>query len=265
MNDIVVDSNELDEIDLYDTADNKVVTKEDNSKSDEPSFTLPDKFKDKGIEEVVQSYLELEREYGRKNNELGEVRSLADRLMAQELELKKESTNKVDEVDKDITFDDLVSSPKDAVNKVVDEKVSTVNDKLNTLTRQLEMREFASKHPDFQEIGSDENFLKWVQETPYRVNQFKNANDNYDFAAADDLLSTWKERKSWQEQSAQASEEQRIEEDLKKAGAESSSTQDASKRIFKRAQVMRLRLEQPSKYAAMQEEIDQAYLEGRVR
>ena len=72
-------------------------------------------------------------------------------------------------------------------------------------------------------------------------------------------------------QQAQQKEQVRTEKERELQAATavaSGSSQDAvsqSKPIYKRAQLIRLQLEDPNRYADLQPEIFQAYKEGRVR
>src|SRR6056297_1023845 len=67
--------------------DENVEQPEDQTTADNEleEFELPPKFKGKKLEDVVQSYLNLEKELGRKGQEVGELRKLADQLVERDL------------------------------------------------------------------------------------------------------------------------------------------------------------------------------------
>jgi hypothetical protein len=64
---------------------------EDNKQASEPEFEVPEKFAAKSKEEVAQSYTELERELGRKSNEIGELRKLTDQLLQLQVAEKQQA------------------------------------------------------------------------------------------------------------------------------------------------------------------------------
>ena len=43
-----------------------------------PSVEVPEKFRNKSLEDIIASYKELESQYGRQGQELGELRKVAD-------------------------------------------------------------------------------------------------------------------------------------------------------------------------------------------
>lgn len=227
---------------------------------EQPSFNVPDKFKNKSTEDIIKSYTELEREFGRKNNELGEMRSLADKLLQQELQRSAAPSDK-----KKVSFDDLVESPEETVSSIVDSRVKDMETRLEQINRQSALEKFQTKHPDYMEIGQDSKFMDWVQGSSYRAKQFKVANESYDFDAASELLSEWKERQSFLKQTVEKDVQEKVQRDLKKVTSESGNTGEASKKIYSRSQLMNLRLTNPQKFEAMQDEIERAYHEGRVR
>ena len=90
-----------------------------------------------------------------------------------------------------------------------------------------------------------------------------------DFNYADELFTQYKSLHGIQQ--AQQKEQVRTEKERELQAATavaSGSSQDAvsqSKPIYKRAELIRLQLEDPRRYADLQSEIYQAYKEGRVR
>ena len=76
---------------------------------------LPDKFKGKSVEDIVSSYENLEKELGRKGQEIGELRKLTDGILQQQLTTKQSGTEAQEEEETDF-FDD----PDQAVNKAIE-------------------------------------------------------------------------------------------------------------------------------------------------
>src|SRR6056297_1567571 len=56
---------------------------------------IPEKFQGKSFEDVVDMYRNLEKDYGRKGNEVGELRKLTDELLQLEIQQKKNNQQNV--------------------------------------------------------------------------------------------------------------------------------------------------------------------------
>jgi hypothetical protein len=92
------------------------------------------------------------------------------------------------------------------------------------------------------------------------------AANNYDFDAADELLTVWKERKQVADATIKAEKQDR-ERLIKSATATAAKGSDEapSKKIYRRADIIKLMQSDPDRYDSMQPEIMAAYREGRVR
>jgi hypothetical protein len=121
------------------------------------------------------------------------------------------------------------------------------------------------RHPDFMDIASNAAFQEWVSASKVRTNLFAAAN-SYDFDAADELLSIWKERTQVANATISAEKEDRKRQ-IKSASSVASKMSDEapSKKIYRRADIIKLMQNDPDRYDLMQEEIMAAYREGRVR
>ena len=261
MSDIVVDlDQELLEVE-EDTLDGNVENIEDEAEVEASSdFDIPEKFKGKSVEDVVKSYKELEKEFGRKNNEVGELRSLADKLLQQELGRSNDSPVKKEKV----TFDDLVETPEEAISGIVNDRVKSLEEKFELASREAALAKLQIRHPDLMDIDQDSSFHEWINASKFRQKQAQ-AIKSGDYEVADDLLSEWKERQSLLKQTVQKDVTDKVSKNLKKVTTESGGTGETSKKIYSRSQLMNLRLTNPAKYEAMQPEIERAYAEGRVR
>jgi len=100
-----------------------------------------------------------------------------------------------------------------------------------------------------------------------RTEMFRKANA-FDLDQADELLSTYKELRGVKapQQQAVLSEPEKAARDksLSAASVESSGTGESSKKILRRADILKLMMN-PAKYREREAEIAQAYSEGRVR
>ena len=91
---------------------------------------------------------------------------------------------------------------------------------------------------------------------------------NYDLNSAMELMGNWKER-SLITNTAKAEEQKALKrsEALRtgKAVSGGSSDSTAGKKIYRRADLIRLRNSDPDRYESLQDEILQAYSDGRVK
>lgn len=228
-------------------------------------FTLPEKFKDKSTSDVAKSYVELEKEHGRKVNEIGELRRLNDQLL--NLELNRTPGTKDVVVDTEVSSDDFFENPIDSVNSTVEN--NPVIKKLEARLEQSRVSDFQrrieSEHPKYTEYVSDDGFQKWIQASPIRSQLYKSA-DEYDYESANEIFSSWEERSKLIAATQNISEgKEKNSQALKEASSESSSTGASPTKFYRSSDIIRLRLENPSKYKAMQSEFTKAYLEGRVK
>jgi hypothetical protein len=222
---------------------------------------LPEKYRDKSLDEVVRMHQEAEKLIGKQAQEVGEVRKLADELIRQNLTTKQQQTRDIEpEVD-------FFENPQKAVQKTVDSHPDIIAARQATLEMkraQIQQR-LAQEHPDFGDIAKNEDFANWVKSSPVRIDLFKKADAEFDYDSANELLSTYKELRSVkQKQSSDAGEATR-KQNLKAAGVDVGGSGESSKRIYRRADLIRLKMQDPSRYEALSDEIMTAYAEGRVK
>lgn len=240
-----------------------------------PDSDIPEKFKGKDVKDIVEAYKNLERAYSRQGQELGEIRKHADSLIKQTLEFREEK-GKSREDEKEITAEDIWTNPTEAIDRIVERRLkdSSVSKELEQIKSQSAKQQirsnyerFVSKHPDATDITNSEEFLEWANSTPVRADLLKRA-QNYDFAAGDELVSVYKELKGLnKKKESKERQEARRKKTLKDAAVESNSTGETSKKIFKRRNILRMIRENPEEYYSddFQQELQKAYLEGRVR
>lgn len=236
----------------------------DEGVKDEPQGegpSVPEKFANKSKEEIAQSYTELEKTLGKQAQEIGELRKFTDQYLMQEFE---KTSKKEEPKEQDLSFDDLVENPKEAIGRAVDSKVSELDSKIEELNRANSLKQFEDKHPDYQDVVKNSEFMEWVKSSPYRTRQFQAA-DQFDFEAADDLISTFKERKEILQKQVKSQAQEKTQEELKSVQGETGSSGEKSKKVYRRADLIRLRMHDPERFEAMSDEIHRAYAEGRVK
>ena len=228
--------------------------------SEEPE--LPDKFKGKSVTEIVSSYENLEKELGRKGQEIGELRQLTDQILKQQVTTQTETAEEEEEVD---FFDD----PNTAVSKAIENhpKFRQFEEQQKVQSAQATTRQLETAHPDYLEVVADPKFQEWVKESPIRTQLYVQAH-NYDLNSAMELMGNWKER-SLITNTAKAEEQKALKrsEALKtgKAVSGGSSESTAGKKIYRRADLIRLKTTNPQRYEDLQDEILSAYADGRVK
>lgn len=237
------------------------VTTDDEVVDETPQ--LPEKFANKSREEIAQSYIELEKTLGKQAQEIGEHRKIIDSYLRQELDKASSKTTKEDN-QPELTFDDLVDNPEDAIGRAVSSKLSSVEEKLETINREAALGKFKEKHPDYLGLVESREFLDWVGSSSYRTRQFQAA-DQYDFEAADELFSTYKEITSARKAQAQEAVEKQKKQELKEVAGESGSTGERTRKVYNRRELIKLRMNDPEKFDSMYDEIARAYQEGRVK
>ena len=237
----------------------------------EPVEELPEKYKGKSAIEIARMHQEAEKLIGRQANEVHEVRSLADQLLKQQLEANKKVQQQPIE---ESLEDDFFADPKQAVNRQVEKHPAVMEARQAALEmkKMKTAQQLAAKHPDFGTIASDAGFQDWVKASAIRLNLFAKADADYDFEAADELLSTYKEIKQIKAQQVvqQTAQSNQIEAEAQKTAMKAATvdvggTGETSRKVYRRADLIKLKMTDPQRYEDMQPEIMAAYSEGRVK
>lgn len=258
---LIDDNDELTSVNDISELDAEAQKQEAAAPAEAPEVKIPDKYRGKSLEEIVEMHQQAEKLIGRQAQEVGEVRRLADQLLKQQLSQKQpEPIKEENELD---FFED----PKLAVKKAVESHPDVLAAKQAAAQmRQLQTQAaLAKKHPDFAEVVRDGEFIEWVKASPMRLNMYALADAQYDFNAADELISTFKQIRTAKTQQVQETATATRDKNLKAASVDTGGTGETSKKIYRRADLIRLRLENPDRYDALQDEIMKAYTEGRVR
>ena len=231
---------------------------------------IPEKYKNKSLDEIVRMHQEAEKLIGRQAQEVGEVRKLADSLLKQQLEAKHD---KQPEPAQEI---DWFEDPQKAINQALES---------NPVLRQLQEQQaiqaqraaldaIEKTHPDFVSVAQSEDFQQWVAGSKVRQRLYNDAN-NYDVDSALELLDNYKSLrglKQQKEETSKAADEALKKTDsegrskaLKAAAVQQGGTGETGKPVYRRADLIRLRMQDPNRYESMADEILNAYAEGRVR
>jgi len=227
----------------------------------EQKAELPEKYREKSLDEIVKMHQEAEKLIGKQAQEVGEVRKLADELIKQNLGSRQQQTRQEEpEVD-------FFENPQKAVQRTVDNHPDILAARQATLEMkraQIQQR-LAQEHPDFGDIAKDQDFANWVKSSPIRIKIFEQADSGYDFDSANELLSTYKQLRSVKQKQTSDDGEVTRKQNLKAVGVDVGGSGESSKKVYRRADLIRLKMQDPNRYDALSDEIMAAYQEGRVR
>ena len=227
---------------------------------EEPS--LPEKYQNKSLQEVVQMHQEAEKLLGKQSSEVGELRGVVDDYI--QTQLKQQAP--VQQQEEDDT--DFFVDPQAAVNRAIENhpKIQEANQVTQRYRKETALAELSKKHPEMDSILKDANFAEWIKSSKIRTQLFVQADQQYDYDAANELFSLWKERASVAQQTV-AVEKQARKQQVKSAstGNARGTGQTQRKKQYRRADIIKLMKTDPDRYAALSEEIFQAYAEGRVK
>lgn len=232
---------------------------------------LPEKYRNKTIDEIVKMHQEAEKLIGRQAQEVGESRKLLDDFIKQQLETKKHDTQPVQSQEIDWYED-----PAKAVNQALENNpiLKQLQEQQAQQAQQAALQQVEKAHPDFRSIVQSEDFINWVKGSRVRIQLLTQA-ENFDADAGLELLSSYKALKGISNQSQdqskaadvslQKAEEANRSKTLKAATVQQGGTGESTKPIYRREDIIRLKMQDPDRYESMADEILLAYAEKRVR
>ena len=241
-----------------------VETPEEEQPQQEPE--LPEKYRGKSVEELVQMHQELEKFSGKQSTEVGELRKLVDdhiqtQLIAQQAPQQQQQFDDEDDVD-------FFVDPKTAVSRAIDNhpKILEAQAYTEQAKKQATLAQLQQNHPDMEAVLQDPKFAEWIKGSKVRTQLFVQADQGYDYDAANELFSLWKEKNQVVQQTAQA------EKAARKSAVKSANTGNARgtaegsrRKVYRRADIIKLMRTDPERYQSMSDELLKAYAEGRVK
>lgn len=258
--DVNADSLEVNEElqDLQESEEDNLEVEEEVASEPEEDDDLPEKYKGKTASQIAKMHQEAEKLVGRQSTEVGELRRLVDDYV-------KPTPPPAQETEEDIDFFD---NPREAVNQAVSNNPAL--QEIKELQKSLKQQELVAKlsvnHSDYKEVVQDEAFATWVQSSPVRTELYQRADSGFDYNAADELLSTWKERSQAITQ-AKSTAKKDVKEQRKAAstGSSKGTGESSPRKIYRRSDIMNLMRNDPERYLELSDEILQAYADKRVR
>jgi len=226
---------------------------------------LPEKYQGKSVEDLVQMHQELEKFSGKQSTEVGELRKVVDNYIQTQTQLSEQAPQQQQEQDEEVDF---FVDPASAVNRAIDNhpKIREAQAYTEQYKKQATMAQLQQQHPDMETILQDAKFAEWIKGSKVRTQLFVQADQMYDYDAANELFSLWKERSQAVQQTAQA-EKQARKSAVKTAntGNARGTAEGSRKKTYRRADLINLMKTDPDRYMALQPEIMAAYAEKRVK
>jgi tRNA G37 N-methylase Trm5 len=224
----------------------------------DPEEDIPEKYRGKTMQELVQMHQESEKVIGRQGSEVGELRKAFDHHVQTQLAPTPQPEEEVD----------FFADPDKAVNRAIDQHPSVIGAQqaAETMRQTAAQNALQARHPDMDQIIQDKGFADWIGASKVRTNMLQKAHKEYDYEQADELFNLWKDRKEVVNQTAKV-EEQARKQQVKQAstGSSRANTETASRKMYRRADIIKLMKTDPVRYEAMADEILQAYADGRVK
>jgi hypothetical protein len=224
------------------------------------SAELPDKYREKSLEEVVRMHQEAEKLIGKQAQEVGEVRKLADELLRHNLSSRQQQVEVEPEVD-------FFENPQKAVQTTIDKHpdVLAARQAGQDFKKMQIQQMLTQQHPDYSLVVNDIGFQEWVKSSPIRLGLYARADGDFDYDSANELLSTYKELRGVKVQQSEKASDATRAKSMRAAQVDVGGSGESSKRVYRRADLIRLKMTDPSRYESLNDEILTAYAEGRVR
>lgn len=253
----IIDDVEIKEI----AADNILEDVSDQVQEEQPKVEdeLPEKYKGKSVSDIVKMHQEAEKLIGKQGSEVGELRRVVDDFIRTQTSSKPQEKEEVEEVD-------FFADPEKAVKRAVDNhpSVKQAQEAAMMMKREQTLAKLSQKHPDFYTTVQDNAFVEWIKASKIRTQLAAQAESQFDYDAADELLSMWQERQQVSANMAKTAEADRKQQ-LKSVDVGSQGNSPApTKKKYRRADIIKLMQTDPQRYEALSPEIMQAYAEGRV-
>ena len=225
------------------------------------SNDIPDKYRGKELSDIIKMHQEAEKLIGKQAQEVGEVRKLADELIKQNLAGKPQH---IKEEEPEVDF---FENPQKAVQKTIDNHpdVLAARQAGVDFKRMQIQQKLGQEHPDYTQIAQDQDFVNWVKSSPIRLGLYAKADGEFDYDSANELLSTYKQLRGVKSKQTEQAGETARKQSMKAAQVDVGGTGESSKRVYRRADLIRLKMTDPARYEALNDEILAAYSEGRVK
>lgn len=232
---------------------------------EEQDDDLPEKYRGKSASEIATMHRELEQRLGQQSQEVGDLRKAFDEMVKQSIAAQQSQSAPEQEADEI----DFFTDPQAAVQRAIENHPMLKQSQAVAaeMAKSQALAQLQAAHPDMKDVLTDPGFKEWIGKSQVRQELFERADKAYDFAAADELMTLYKERRGIVAQTAKV-EKVAQQNEIKKASTGSArSNPDSAKtrKIYRRRDIIELMNRDPKRYEALQPEIMRAYAEGRVK
>jgi hypothetical protein len=223
---------------------------------------VPAKYKGKSIQDIIQMHQNAESLAGRQSSEVGDLRKIVDDFIVTQSNSTKEITTEEDP----ITF---LDDPEAAMSRAIENHPSILRaneiakNADQTIANQEAQTRLLEAHPDTAEVISDAEFVKWIQGSKSRSRALRDANQTNNVESMSELLSEYKDTKPGSITDLSAIVDKGQQAQQASTGAISGNSQE-TKKVFRRADLIKLKMNDPARYSQLQPEIMAAYAEDRV-
>lgn len=228
----------------------------------EPESDLPEKYRGKSASEVIDMHRELERRMSDQGNELSNLRSTLDAMALNQSRSSEPEPEPITEAD-------FFSDPTNTVNRAIENHPALVQaqEMAQKMAYAQGLATLQQRHPDVQEVVGSEKFKEWIKASSARMARYQRADQMGDVEEADDLISTFKQLNKVEATTKEASKkaQKQAVKSASTGAVRGNSDVQGSRRVYRRADIRELMRTNPQRYEDLQEEIMQAYVEGRVR
>lgn len=228
-----------------------------------PEVALPEKYQGKSATDIARMHQELEKRLGQQSQEVGELRRHFDDYVQTSIQSQKSAPEVVEEEV------DFFADPAKAVARAIENHptLQQAQAVAAEMAKSQALAKLKSTHPDMDTVLKDDGFREWVGSSEIRRGLYEQADSQYDFAAANELITLYKERQGVVAQTAVV-EKQHQKNEVKKAStgtARSNPEGSTSRKVYRRRDIIELMNSDPKRYEALMPEIMKAYSEGRVK
>jgi len=226
--------------------------------SEEPQPNLPEKYRDKSVEDIIEMHQNAEKMIGRSSSEVGELRKIVDDFITSQSTQEQPPEEEID----------FFADPKQAVTQAIENHPAVKEAK--QASEAVKAREKAAqaeaalleRHPDANEILGNPEFQQRLQKSPLMQQAINNAAKNTDVEAMSAVFDEWKANKPVaQENTTTPSQQQQVKQastGAVRAGA------GESRKLYRRTDIIDLMVNDPDRYERLLPEIEAAYREKRV-
>jgi hypothetical protein len=165
-----------------------------------PLTSIPDQYKNKGIEDLIKMHMNAQNLIQRQGRDLGDMRRIVDaqtQLIGQRQ--SPEQTRPVEQPKREpITAEALLSNPEAAITRAVQPALEQTARRVESIEKSQQQRDFEDKYPDYRNDVQKQEFQDWTLKSGLRSKLLMDLHQKYDFVSGTQLWELWTEHKQAQ-------------------------------------------------------------------